>query len=117
MNKTNKIEHTPEPWEVEPRGNPLARQYIEAGEYRIAETITIRQAENAKRIVACVNACHDIEDPDRAHAVARDAIRAAFDYLDGLDFFDLLPPEESLRISRRLAHLSEAHALLGGGPL
>lgn len=119
MDKTNKIEHTPAPWTYK-----YGSVYYGDTESRLLladrnnpDTAPVERDANLRRVVACVNACHDIEDPDAAHAVARDAIRAAFDYLDGLEVFNLLGPGERLRIARRLAHLSEAHALLGGGPL
>lgn len=45
-------------WKVEPRGNAKARQYIEAGEFRIAECIGIDVDANAALIVRAVNS-HD----------------------------------------------------------
>lgn len=83
-------------------------------------TRPVERDANLRRVVACVNACHGIGDPDRAHAVARDAIREAHALLS--QSVPVAGPEPAasvvnLLLSRRLAHLSEAHALLGGGPL
>jgi hypothetical protein len=44
--------YTPGPWTVEPRGNLKARQFVEAGEFRIAECITRDQEANARLIAA-----------------------------------------------------------------
>jgi hypothetical protein len=54
--KTNPIrKHTPLPWEVEERGNARARLYIESGDHRILEAITIHQEENAAFAVKAAN--------------------------------------------------------------
>lgn len=121
MNKTNKTEHTPEPWETSvitdvwwyvcaPDSGGMIADLSDT------EFESCQDEANAKRIVACVNACHDIEDPDRAHAVARDAIREAHVLLESL-LGEV--PYRTIRplVIKRLEHLSEAHALLGGGPL
>ena len=50
-----KEQATPTPWNVEPRGNLRARQYIEAGEFRIAECLTRDQDANAVLICRAVN--------------------------------------------------------------
>ena len=47
-----KQQHTPGPWIIEPRGNLQARQYIEAGEFRIAECLNRDQDANARLIAA-----------------------------------------------------------------
>lgn len=44
--------HTPGPWKVEPRGNLKARQFVEAGEFRIVECLTRDQEANAHLIAA-----------------------------------------------------------------
>lgn len=56
MTKPQQQAHTPGPlWSVEPRGNLKARQFIEAGAFRIAEFITRDQTHNARQAVAAVN--------------------------------------------------------------
>lgn len=79
-------------------------------------TTPVERDANLRRAAKCVNACHDIEDPDRAHAVARDAIREAHVLLESL-LGEV--PYRTVRplVIQRLEHLSEAHALLGGGAL
>ena len=97
--------HSPEPWYI----------YLETFEDMIKACSALVQ-EDLRRAAECVNACHDIEDPDRAHAVARDAIRAAHEELVYVLEYDR-DPHDRVQVERRLAHLSEAHALLGGGAL
>ena len=74
----SKYTHTSEPWReesgcvVREDGAPIARMIrdrtaSEAGIY------PVERDENAKRIVACVNACKGIEDPAAFVAAAYDA--------------------------------------------
>lgn len=76
--------HTQEPWRVETRGNLRARQFIEAGQFRIAECLTRDQAANARRIIACVNACAGIPTEALEIAVEGDAATDTVDRLECL---------------------------------
>ena len=78
------MHHTLEPWNVSP--TPLGNIRIaDSGENTIA-LITSgagkrKRGANAKRIVACVNACAGIEDPAKALAAAVEALLMAEDRL------------------------------------
>lgn len=54
--------HTSGPWSVEPRGNLKARQFIEAGEFRIAECITRDHEANARLIAAAPDLLAALQD-------------------------------------------------------
>ncbi len=62
----NEQQHTPEPWYI----NDLWPFLIWSKQGQIATTketvdYTEEEAANARRIVACVNACQGIEDPEK----------------------------------------------------
>lgn len=49
------MSYTKGPWRVEPRGNLKARQFVEAGTFRIAECLTRDQEANARLIASAPN--------------------------------------------------------------
>jgi len=108
--------HTPGRWVYQ-----YGASYLEAGprlllaDRNTPDTTPTERDANVRRAVDCVNACNGIEDPDRAHAVARDALREAHRSI--LDILEFKPESYGEYYTKRLARLSEAHALLGGGPL
>ncbi len=88
--------HHPEPWEasvragkmiIHPTGNPdtdiaeVYWPYPTTGESGEPAAIELRRLANAQRIVACVNACHGMEDPAGAIQAAKDNLLAAIQIL------------------------------------
>lgn len=81
----SEMKHTPEPWHVSsvPKDglNNPAIQSFELYPRLVAVTTDNKDFDerlaNAKRIVACVNACSGVENPDEYLQSARDAISTA----------------------------------------
>ena len=80
-----KAQHTPEPWET--NQNPVSISLYDGDRF---EVFTVERnkdrkygevlglfycAANAERIVACVNACAGIEDPEKTIPEAMEALR------------------------------------------
>lgn len=113
MKKT--MTHTPEPWEYDDRGGcvwgddcasdfPVALAHPESSTLGSERKPTSVEEANMKRIVACVNACKGIEDPEKT---IRELVEALRDYHDG--FHTLRPFAETFARNEALL------AKLGGG--
>lgn len=77
--------HTPEPWLVEACGTRISHFFAAGdGSYLIpvADLLGEARESNAKRIVACVNACEGIDDPANLRR-QRDELLAALHGLHG----------------------------------
>jgi hypothetical protein len=78
MNTTEtKVEHTPEPWRAVHHNRAASILSDSHGPIAGTEGDSVpvaEQHENANRIIACVNACAGIADPQSAIAAARDAL-------------------------------------------
>jgi hypothetical protein len=81
MNTTEtKVEHTPEPWRAVHHNRAASILSDSHGPIAGTEGDSVpvaEQHENANRIIACVNACAGIADPQSAIAAARDALKWA----------------------------------------
>jgi len=85
------MEHTPTPWKLETR-TPESDAY---DSYRMSNEnedtvflVTYRKGENqrlvdAQRIVACVNACERMEDPENEIQALRDRVKELEIQVDG----------------------------------
>jgi hypothetical protein len=97
--------HSPEPWELArstkaSRGESTVFAGLRsvAGAGPLSNDLKATKA-NAERIVACVNACAGVEDPESAVRVLRDAARTAALFING-DYEGRMPEGDVLTLLR-----------------
>lgn len=70
------MNHTPEPWNIDPQGTAIYVTFVDGYENEILDCWTAGRIDvdmakaNARRIVACVNACKGLETDDIESMVA-----------------------------------------------
>lgn len=74
------MSHTPEPWVHAPQGM-IVSMAPEAADSALIANLSPENAENARRIVACVNACEGSKTED-LERLAKDFIKPLIDLID-----------------------------------
>ena len=77
------MSHTPEPWVHSPRGM-IVSMAPEAADSALIANLSPENAENARRIVACVNACEGSKTQD-LERLGKDYVKPLIDLIDQRD--------------------------------
>lgn len=87
MSQIEKQVHTAEPWMMINSDNKLI--IVAQDERCLADVIKWEEGKfNAKRIVACVNACAGFDNPAEVIEVLKAALQTAFNFIDGIENFN-----------------------------